>query len=53
MVVLRFHLDDVSHISAEEKEELRAAFAAANLPPIIVETHAFASPDMVHDSAFI
>ena len=53
MVVLRFHLDDVNHIPPEEKAELHAAFAAAGLPPIIVETHAFVSPDTVHDSAFV
>lgn len=53
MVVLRFHLDDVNHIPAAEKAELRAAFAAANLTPIIVETHAFVSSDRTHDNAFV
>ena len=42
MVVLRFHLDDVNHIDDEEKAEVRAAFDVAELPHVIVETHASA-----------
>ena len=45
MVVVCFHLDDANHIPPEEKEELRAAFEHVNLPPVIVETHAFVSAD--------
>ena len=53
MVVVRFHLDDANHIPPEEKEELRAAFEHVNLPPVIVETHAFVSADGCHDNAFV
>ena len=53
MVVLRFHLDDVHHIPEKEKALLHEAFSAAGTPPIIVETHAFVSPDLTHDHHFV
>eukprot|EP00965_Chrysotila_dentata_P110457 3649781-Pleurochrysis_carterae.AAC.1 len=53
MVVMRFHLEDVNNVDEEEKGRLFQAFEEAGLPPIIVETHAFLSLDLTHDTAFV
>eukprot|EP00964_Phaeocystis_antarctica_P081213 scaffold50788_cov68-Phaeocystis_antarctica.AAC.3 len=53
MVVVRYHLDDATALPAKEREALRAAFAEAKLPPIIVETLCFVSADLKQDNAFV
>ena len=53
MVVVRYHLDDATRMSAAERDALRAPYAAVGLPPIVKETLAFVSADRQHDNAFV
>ena len=53
MVVVWYHIDDATQMPAVEREQVRAAYESAGLPPIIVETLAFVSADLKHDNAFV
>jgi len=52
-LVMRFQLDDLTNVSASEKEKLHKAFKEEGLPPIVTESHVSISSDMMHDTAFV